>query len=204
MTRRRLQEDPELGLRLAPAPPVRAFGEDRFTWVQLLYSRLLEVQVYVLYFPTRFNQPVDHLCTSLLREFGVNTPTATSVNFWDGRDEHFGDALALFGITAPPALVLVTGLRRSADGVFEEDSTYCLSFTDASILGDRDQLISAVNLGHEVLARGDSREIARFIARSDRRALLTSVARSARAVADEVVKLKPKFGLPGGITVSVG
>src|SRR5712691_10498045 len=75
-------EEPNGELRLAP---LRALGLDRFTWAHLLYGRLSQVQVYVLYFPSRFDLPIDKTTIDALRTFGTNTGPGTSVNIWDTR-----------------------------------------------------------------------------------------------------------------------
>jgi hypothetical protein len=61
-------------LRLVPR---RSLGSDRFTWAHLLYGRLGPVQVCVIYFPSRFNSPVDQTVIDLLRTFGTNTGPST-------------------------------------------------------------------------------------------------------------------------------
>src|SRR5579864_6076870 len=96
------------GLQLVPR---RALGSDRFTWAHLLYSRLRPVQVYILYFPSRFNLSLDKIVIDMLRTFGTNTGSGTSVNIWDSRDPNWEKALMLFDIKSPPALVFVTGLQ---------------------------------------------------------------------------------------------
>ena len=100
----------DAGLRLGE---IRAFGTDRFTWAELLQAPLSDAQVYVLYFPSRFDLPVDAVATDSLRHFGDATSGKTSVDFWDPRDEHFSEALELFGLETPPGLVLATGLQAS-------------------------------------------------------------------------------------------
>ena len=92
-------------LRLAP---LRGLGSDRFTWAHLLYGRLDLVQVYIVYFPSRFDLTADKTVIDTLRTFGTNTGPSTSVNVWDTRDPNFGTALDLFDIKSPPALVLAT------------------------------------------------------------------------------------------------
>jgi hypothetical protein len=200
MARWRLSGNTDQGLRLEQVPLTRGFGQDQFTWANLLYFRLAEVRVYVLYFPSRFDLPVDATSKALLRTFADNTPTRTSVNFWDPRDEHFADALSLFGVSAPPALVLASGLGSSRDDLPDESNLYCVSFTDMDVLGDPGHFVAAVNLAHEVLTKGDPKEIARLIRSRNREGLLAVAA----AVSDQVVKLKPKLGLPGGLSIALG
>src|SRR6185437_3744439 len=69
----------ETGLQLGQ---LRAFGTETFTWSDLLRGPLGTVQVYALYFPSRFDLPVDAEATQSLRIFGDATSGLTSVNFW--------------------------------------------------------------------------------------------------------------------------
>ena len=195
----------EAGLRLGQ---VRAFGAEQFTWADLLRLPLAAVRVYALYFPSRFDLPVDEAATSSLRLFGQQTSDTTSVDFWDPRDVHFSEALELFGVRNPPALVLVTGLRVQAAETLGAaaalDSLYCISFGDAAVLADRERMAAAVNMAHEILMRCDSREVASYIRRRRIKALLAAIGDGVGAVRDELVKLHPKFGLPGGFSVELG
>jgi hypothetical protein len=202
-TRWRLRRT-EAGLRLGL---VRAFGTDQFTWADLLRVPLSGAQVYALYFPSRFDLPVDGAVEESLRIFGDTTSNRTSVDFWDARDEHFSEALELFGLRNPPALVLATGLEAppsDADTGWPPDSLYCISFADQAILADRQQLAGGVNIAHEILMRCDSKEIASYVRQRKIKALLGAIGRGAGAVRDELVKLHPKFGLPGGLSVELG
>ncbi|WP_326726416.1 hypothetical protein [Streptomyces phaeochromogenes] len=189
---------------------LRALGSETFTWADLLQGPLRAVQVYVLYFPSRFELPVDETAAETLRTFGQHTPTATSVDFWDPRDPSFGAALSLFDLRHPPAIVLATGLRRVGDASrgeqsrISDENLYCISFSDTEILSTPERTASAVNLAHEVLVRCDRREIAAYIRSRRAAALLRLVGRGAGAVRDELVRLNPRFGLPGGISIAVG
>jgi hypothetical protein len=84
------------------------------------------------------------------------------------------------------------------------DSLYCISFADSAVLADRQQLAAAVNIAHEVLMRCDSKEIAGYIRQRKIKALLDTIGRGAGTVRDELIKLHPKFGLPGGFSVELG
>jgi len=196
----RLAESSDGGLRLAEAPPTRGFGEEKFTWGDLLYFRLAEVRQYVLYFPSRFGLPLDTTCMDLLHRFGENTPISTSVNFWDPRDEHFTEALGLFRLSSPPALVLAIGLQTTTDRLIDNSSLYCITFTEKDVLGDSERFAEAVNLAHEVLTKGKPKEIAGFIRGRNRQGLLGALG----AVGDRLVKLQPKLGLPGGFSIGLG
>ena len=195
----------ETGLQLGQ---LRAFGTETFTWADLLRGPLGAVRVYALYFPSRFGLPVDAEATQSLRIFGDATSGLTSVNFWDPRDKHFSAALELFGLRNPPALVLVTGLQaQPTDNVDEtklSDGLYCISFTDAGILSDRARMAAAVNMAHEILMRCDRREIVSYIKGRKIKALLAAIGRGAGVVRDELVRLHPTFGLPGGFSVELG
>ena len=195
MVRWRLRQT-ESGLRLGR---LRHLGSGAFTWADLLASTLGDVQVYVLYFPSRFRLPVDATVAESLRHFGLATPRTTSVNLWDPTDEHFSAALGLFGLRNPPALVLITGLPNDA-----AELPYCISFSDPEVLGDRASLASAVNIAHEVLTRLDRAEVASYIRGQKIKALLTAIGRSAGTFRDEVVRLHPKFSLPGGFSIELG
>ena len=194
----RLAGDATSGLRLETT---RGFGHDQFTWEDLLYSQLTDVRLYVLYFPSRFDLPADEHCMHLLRTFGDNTSTATSVNFWDPRDQQCGDALALFGVPSPPALVLVNGLQLTS---VHDAKLYSISFIDKDVLTDTDSFVAAVNLAHEVVSKGDPKEIARLIQKRDHEALYEVIGRVGAAARDHLVRLKPKLGLPGGISIGLG
>jgi hypothetical protein len=185
---------------------LRAFGSEAFTWADLLAGSLADVHVFALYFPSRFDLPVDMAATEALRAFGAATPKSTSVDFWDPTDEHFSEALGLFRLRNPPALVLVTGLQHQVTGTVEDaaGSLYCISFADTEVLTDRASLAAAVNIAHEVLVRCDQTEIAGYIRGQKIKALLAAIGRGAGAVRDEIVQLHPKFSLPGGISIELG
>jgi hypothetical protein len=193
------------GLRLVA---VRGLGTEKFTWADLLGPQLTLVQVYAFYFPSRFDLPVDAAATESLRLFGQETSVKTRVDFWDPQDENFSEALELFGLRKPPALVLVTGLQAEGPNITDAttllDSTYCISFADQAVLGDRQRMASAVNIAHEILMRCDRKEIASYIRERKLKELLGMVGRGAGAVRDELLKLHPKFGLPGGFSVELG
>jgi hypothetical protein len=195
----------ESGLRLGR---VRALGTERFTWADLLRAQLAAVELYVLYFPSRFDLPVDDVVINALRLFGDATSQRTSVDFWDPQDEHFSDALALFGLEVPPAVVLVTGLRTQQSNPAKQtvpgEPLYCISFVDQTMLTDRAQLAAAVNAAHEVLMRCDRDEIAGYIRRRKVRSLLKVIGTLSASVRDQLLKFKPKFGLPGGFSVGLG
>ena len=198
---------PPDGLKLVmPTRLRRGFGDETFTWANLIYTRLSGVKVFVLYLPSRFDLPLDERCTALLRAFGRNTSQKTSVNFWDPQDENFGEAIRLFHLSAPPALVLATGLDVNGIEPQGPDKTYLysISFTDKAILADQDRFVSAVNLGHEVLLGGDPKEITALVRKQNFDGVLTAFGRVASGIRDQLVLLKPKIGLPGGLSVGIG
>jgi hypothetical protein len=205
-------QDERWRLRRAPAGlrlvEVRNFGSERFTWADLLRPQLALVQVYTFYFPSRFDLPVDAAATQSLRLFGQQSSVRTLVDFWDPQDENFSKALELFDLRNPPALVLVTGLQTEDPSALDDakltDSVYCISFADQAVLADRERLASAVNMAHEILVRCDRKEIMGYIRKRKVKELLGLVGRAAGAVRDELVKLHPKFGLPGGFSVELG
>jgi hypothetical protein len=164
------------------------------------------VQVFVLYFSSRFEFDSDTLVEQALRTFGQQTGPGTSVALWDPTDPEFDRALALFGVLAPPALILARGLKgataRAAD--LSPQDLYTICFADPAVLGDRDQLASAVNTSHQILMRGDAREITRYLRARSAISLLDAIGRISNSVLNVVLKLKPKLGLPGGVSLQVG
>lgn len=189
-----------------PADVRRSFGDETFTWAKLIYAKLAPIEVFVLYFPSRFDLPLDKSCTDLLRAFGKNTPQKTSVNFWDPQDENFAAALALFDVATPPAVVLATGLELSGIEPQGPDNSdlYSITYRDKSVLADTDRFVSAVNVAHEVLVKGDPKEISALIRKQNLSGLLAVIARVASAARDQLVLLKPTLGLPGGVSLSIG
>jgi hypothetical protein len=190
-------------LRLAP---LRALGLDRLTWAHLLYGRLSQVQVYVLYFPSRFDLPVDKTTIDALRTFGTNTGPGTSVNIWDTRDPNFGKALELFGIKSPPALVLATGLQLKDIDPRGPDKAnlYTITITHMDVLSSSNKLPRSINIAHDILLRGNSKEITSYLRTNAFDSLLQSIAKVAKVASDEIVKLKPKFQLPDGSSIQLG
>ncbi len=174
-TRWRLRRT-ESGLRLGQ---LRELRSEAFTWADLLEGSLDSVHVFVLYFPSRFGLPVDDVVMESLRLFGGATPKSTS-------------------------LVLVTGLVEHAASGAAADSLYCISFADSAVLTDRASLAAAVNIAHEVLVRFDKEEIASYIRSQKIKALLAAIGRSAGSLRDEIVRLHPKFSLPGGFSIELG
>lgn len=191
------------GLRLEPN---RSFGVESFTWAHLLYGRLEEVKIYVLYFPSRFDRPEDETVTALLRTFGDRTAADTSVNFWDTGDPRLPDALELFRVKAPPALVLVSGLELESveDRGPDASDVYAVTVTDTRTLRDADRVVEAVNTAHTILARCDAAEIAAYVRGQKRQSLLDAIGRLGGQIRDQILAFKPTFGLPGGFTIGVG
>jgi hypothetical protein len=185
---------------------VRGFGSEELTWADLLYRQVSAVKVYALYFPTRFELPVDTAATEALRAFGRLTGAGTSVNFWDPTDGEFDHALRLFGLEQPPALVFATGLQlRGAElGRGEQANMYMIAITDQAVLADRERLAAAANTAHEIVLRASPKEIAGYLRRREADSVLASVGRIAAELRDQLVKLKPKLGLPGGVSLSFG
>lgn len=184
---------------------LRAFGTSQLTWADLFAEQLEAAEVFVLYFPSRFELPIDDAAAETLRVFAHNTPSSTSVNFWDPRDRNFETAVALFGLRNPPALVLATGLRNADPAVpSPADALYSISFEDPAILTDRERTAAAVNVAHGILTRCDRREIASYIRARRFRGILSLLGRGAGTVRDEVQRMNPKFGLPGGVSLELG
>jgi hypothetical protein len=193
------------GLSLEPIR-TRALGSESFTWAHLLYGKLALVKVLVVYFPSRTDSLEDESCKEILRAFGENTGEATSVNFWDPTDPEFSHALALFGLKAPPAIVLASGLKLegvTATGPIDTP-LYTLTITDRNALRDRDEVSESINAAHEVLMRCNPSEIAGYIQRRELGSLLEKIGSIGARVRDQLLKLKPSFGLPGGFSISLG
>jgi hypothetical protein len=195
----------DTGLRLTPIVR-RALGSDSATWADLLYRQLHGVQAFCLYFPSRFDLPVDKHATDTLRVFAANTGSDTSVEFWDPADPEFSRALGLFGLAAPPALVFVAGLRLKGALLTGPEGTnlYAVAIQDQAVLSDRERLAAATNTAYEVVRRSDPREVASFLRKQSAVSLLESVGKISSAVADQIVRLKPKFTLPGGVGIQLG
>jgi hypothetical protein len=183
----------------------RALGSSEFTWADLLVRELAQVRVYAIYFPSRFDLAVDTTASAALTAFGQRTGAGTSVNFWDPGDAEFSRALSFFGLSSPPALVFATGLMVQGARAFGCDpNVYSIAVTDPEVLGDRERLAAAANTVHEVIARGNPDDIARYVRSQDNASLLDALGRVAAAVRDEILRLKPKVGLPGGFAVQLG
>jgi hypothetical protein len=196
-------EETNDGLRLVPR---RGLGSDRFTWAHLLYGRLDLVQVYVIYFPSRFNLAVDTTVIDTLMTFGTNTGPSTSVNLWDTRDPNFEKALELFDIKSPPALVLATGLQlKDIDPLGPDKANiYTLTITNMDVLSSSDKLPQSINIAHDILVRGNPKEITSHLRTNALHSLLQTIAKVARVASDEIVKLKPRFQLPDGSSIQLG
>ena len=142
-----------------------------------------------------------------LATFGNLTGVATSVNFWDPTDPEFVQALALFDVQAPPALVLAGGVRpeRKADPPpLDPADLYAICITEPTVLGDATRLAAAVNSAHEVLMRGNPKEITGYLRQQAAASLLAAVGRIASEVRDQILALRPKFLLPGGASLQIG
>lgn len=204
MTTWKVVETPE-GLRLSSTSQ-RAFGSQSFTWANLLYGKLVPVQIYVIYFPSRFNLEIDTIVMSALRNFAANTGSNTSVNFWDTKDPAFSKALELFHLQSLPALVLATGLKVEGIEPYGPDKAnlYTITISDQGVLSNQQRLAAAVNTAHDILVHGDPKEITSYLRKNAIQALLAIFARIAREVRDEVLLFKPKLTLPDGTSIQVG
>jgi hypothetical protein len=199
---RALQETTQ-GLRLVSVE-MRSAGSSSLTWAELLAARLSTVRVFVLYFPSRFDLGVDTTVRAALEAFGRQTSDQTSVSSWDPTDAYLDQALRLFDVAAPPALVLATGLKKRGKQILKLSSLYAISITEPRVLGDRERLAATVNSAHEVLMRGDADAIARYLRKRDCESLLASVASVGHFLVEQVATLKPKFQLPGGLSLQLG
>lgn len=200
-----LDDTPNGRLRILPDVR-RDFGSKRFTWGHLLYGRLNPVKVFVIYFPSRFDLKLDEIAEDAMRTFGRNTGSSTSVNFWDPEDPRFSDALALFDLKAPPALVFATGLELhdiEPSGP-DRSNLYAITITDPEVLSDEDRLSRSSNEIHEILTRGNPKEIASYIRKGAIASLLEVIAKVLGTLVDGFSRLKPKLHLPDGTSISLG
>lgn len=197
-------EETDRGLRLAP---LRALGFDHFTWAHLLYGRLSSIQVYVLYFPSRFDLPEDTYVIDTLRTFGTNTGPGTLVNIWDSRDPNMEKALELFDVKSPPALVFVSGLHlKDINPSLGPDQAllYAITVTRRDVLSSSDKLPQSISRVHDILVRNNPKEITAYVRTNAFHALLQMLANVAKGVSDEIVRLRPKFQLPDGSSIQLG
>jgi hypothetical protein len=180
-------------------------GSEALSWADLLLMRLDAIQVFVLYFPSRLESAEDQTVRSVLNSFGRNTGTVTSVNFWDPTDPEFSRALQFFHVTTPPALIIARGLTTAGSSrQVARDDVYAIAITDARTLGESARLGVALNGAHEVLARGNSHEIAVYIRTKAVGELLAHLGSLGAAAVDQLIRLKPKFQLPGGVGLELG
>jgi hypothetical protein len=184
----------------------RSFDSEVFSWSQLLYGRLGAVKVLVLYFPSRFDLPLDKTVQDSLRNFGKNTGSTTSVGFWDQIDPQFDNAIALFNLKHPPALVLTSGLQLADIEPLgpEKANLYNIVITDTDTLSDPNRLSAAVNAAHEILIRANPKEICAFLRMRALQSFLDMIADLGGTIRDEILKCKPKLSLPGDISIQVG
>ena len=195
----------DLAIRME-AVSLRAMGEEEFTWAHLLYGKLGAVKIGIFFFPSRFDNATDKTVVDSLRAFGRNTGADTSVNIWDPKDPDFEQAMSLFGLKTVPAVLLATGLK--VDGMTPRGPAktplYSITLNDLSVLSEAAKLQAAVNDVHEILIRSDPKEIASYI-RADRASdILEAIGKVAGRIRDQILKWKPKFGLPGGVSIQVG
>ena len=191
-------------LRLSPVM-YRGLGSQAQTWADLFARQLDDVRVFVLFFPSRVDPAADAVAMDTLRSFGTHTGAGTSVRFWDPTDDEFSRALALFDVTTPPALVLIPGVQLK--GVLADSgdlNVYSLTITDEAILTNRDKLVRAVNTAHEVVVRGDPAELSAYARQRAAASVLSAIGHFSAALRDELVKLKLKISLPGGVGIQIG
>jgi hypothetical protein len=200
----KVQQTPN-GLRLLEGSR-RQLGSDHFTWAHLLYGQLGQIHVYALYFPSLVPLPADQTVIAALHDFGTRTGKDTSVNLWDTTDPQFSKALEFFDLKAPPALVFVSGLE--VDGIEpygpDKANLYSIVLTRSEVLSSRELLASAINRIHTILVRSDPKEISAYLRQQKLSSLLSAIAKVANVVANEIIKLRPKFQLPDGSSIQLG
>lgn len=193
-------------LSIQPLEAVRQLGDESFTWANLMYEKLRSLQVLVVYFPSRFDNNIDLNCKKWLRNFGKETGSKTSVNFWDPKDTYFEDALKLFGVKSNPAVVLVTGLQVPLLDEKGPDKTelYSISFADQTVLTNEAQFQNGVNRAHQILMLGNPKDIASFVRGQNAKGVLKVIGGILGKVRDQLVILKPTFTLPNGVSLGLG
>lgn len=199
-------EETDNGLRLKQEDKRREKGSERFTWAELLYGKLALVKVYAIYFPSRFDLPVDNQAMDALKVFGKNTGPDTSVNFWDTTDPEFIKALELFKLNTIPALVLARGLKFNnmvPQGPTKAD-LYTIVIADTDLLSKSERLAYAVNAAHQILIGSNPQEISNYIHTQNAKALLESIGKIASSLLKEIRKFKLTFQLPGGVSLQLG
>jgi len=199
----RIEETPG-GMRLGSVVR-RTLGAEELNWADLLLLRLDAVQVLALYFPSRLDRPEDESVKNTLLTFARNTGTATSVNFWDTKDPEFSRALGFFDVKTPPALVLARGLATRRQGhQLSKEHLYAIAITQSATLSDTAHLGQVINSAHEVLVRGDAKEISGYLRERKVDSLLTAIRKLGSDAVDQLLTLRPKFQLPGGVSMELG
>jgi hypothetical protein len=181
-------------------------GDEQFTWAHLLYGKLGALKVGIFYFPSRFDNAMDKAVIKALRTFGQHSGPATSVNIWDTTDPELEQVLGLFDLKTMPAVVLAAGLQVDKMEPRGPNKTplYAITVADPAILSDAAHFQAAINSAHEVLSRSDPKEIAGYIKAQTPNAIVAAIGKVAAHIRDEILKWKPKFGLPGGVSVQIG
>ena len=72
------------------------------------------------------------------------------------------------------------------------------------VLSSSDKLPQSINIAHDILVRGNPKEITSHLRTNALHSLLQTIAKVARVASDEIVKLKPKFQLPDGSSIQLG
>jgi hypothetical protein len=204
MTTWKLVEGPE-GIRMESAQ-VRAMGEEEFTWAHLIYGKLAAVKVAIFYFPSRFDTTTDKTVIEALRTFAKNSGAAASVNFWDPKDPNFEQALGMFQLKTVPAVVLASGLDVPGISPRGPAKTplYSIVYSDVSQLSTETHFQEAINSAYEVLARSDPKEITGYIRSQRANSIIEAIGKIAASIRNEILRWKPKFGIPGGVSIQLG
>jgi len=115
-------------------------------------------------------------------------------------------ALELFDIKSPPALIFATGLQlKDIDPLGPDKANlYTITITHTDVLWSPDKLPQSINIAHDLLMRNNPKEITSYLRTNALHALLQMIAKAARGVSDEIVKLRPKFQLPDGSSIQLG
>ena len=72
------------------------------------------------------------------------------------------------------------------------------------VLSSPDELPRPINIAHDILVRGNPKEITSYLRRNALHSLLQVITKVGKVASDEIVKLKPKFQLPDGSSIQLG
>lgn len=183
----------------------RSNGSKKFTWANLIYKKLASVEVFIIYFPSRFELEVDDTVKKIITKFGENTGATTSVNIWDVKDPKFSKALLMFNLKTPPALVIASGLKAHNSEPYGPDraNIYSIAIDDTNLLGNPEKLMPTLSYFHEVIAKGNSKEISACIRKKSVDSFLVHARSIVGGFKNAVSGISIKMQLPDGSVLEV-